>query len=778
MQCRTSWDTLSAQRFLGWAVLWLASWFATQTWAAPAHYVTAYDGALAGSWVKSCWESTPLTIDWSAAAPGRTGTAIEVTFGADNGWDAFGLADRKPGWDNQYKYLNEFRKVEFDLYFEPGSADAESLIFILEDAGYAATPRLVDRIAGWSSMSTAQRYGTWHHVTVDLPTLQPQIARFAQFLFFNNSGSAQPHFRLMNVRLGWDDDTTPPSVTLGAATLNATYDQLTLQFASNEPARYYVEYGTTAYDQTLAGPADTWATSHTATLTGLIPGTTYRYRIVALDHRTDPTATPNAGTSTGTYAVPAKPTTAPQLSGLTAGDLAGKRATLTWSTNRPCTASIAYHKTGQAALTRTFSDLQSSRACVLDLLEPNTAYSATVQVTDAFNLSTSQTVAFTTGASGTPSVTITIQPAASHPISPWIYGINFYADIPAAPRNLTLNRQGGNRWTAYNWENNASNAGSDWYYSNDGYLGASNTPAETVRSIIAADRARGTASLITVQLQGYVAADKNGSVDLHDPNHLATRFKQVVFKKPTAFTTTPATGDAYVYMDEFLWTLRQKLGTDLYSDPTTPTLINLDNEPELWPSTHAEIQSGPPPVADYLQRTVALCSAIKDLAPTAITVGPAHYGFNGIVNWQNADGFSDAYWFTDRYLADLKAASLTYGRRLLDVYDIHWYSEAQAEGTRITNLTGTTLTETQIQAIVQSPRSLWDTTYREDSWVADYCGGPVYILKRLQDKIDAVWPGTGLAIGEYNNGGANHIAGTIAQADNLGLFGQMGVYLA
>jgi hypothetical protein len=231
-------------------------------------------------------------------------------------------------------------------------------------------------------------------------------------------------------------------------------------------------------------------------------------------------------------------------------------------------------------------------------------------------------------------------------------------------------------------------------------------------------------------------------------------------------------------MDEFLWALDQKIPGDIYADAVTPTFVQLDNEPELWPGTHAEIQTGAPTVADYDQKTVSLCKAIKDLAPTAKIFGPVHYGFNGIVNWQNSGGFSSTYWFTDKYLADLKAASQTDGRRLLDVYDFHWYSEAQGDGTRIVGLTGSTLSASQVQAIVQSPRSLWDPTYRETSWIADYLGGPIHILDRLQQKIDAVWPGTGLSITEYDNGGDNHIAGAIAQADNLGIFGQQGLFAA
>jgi hypothetical protein len=115
----------------------------------------------------------------------------------------------------------------------------------------------------------------------------------------------------------------------------------------------------------------------------------------------------------------------------------------------------------------------------------------------------------------------------------------------------------------------------------------------------------------------------------------------------------------------------------------------------------------------------------------------------------------------------------------VDVYDFHWYSEATDGTTRVTNLTGATLTAAQVQAIVQSPRSLWDTTYKENSWIAnDVLGGPIYILGRLQSRIAAEFPGMKISITEYNNGGGQHIAGTIAEADNLGIFGAQRVFAA
>src|SRR5688572_3455287 len=64
-------------------------------------------------------------------------------------------------------------------------------------------------------------------------------------------------------------------------------------------------------------------------------------------------------------------------------------------------------------------------------------------------------------------------------ISSLIYGINEDLRGLEAQR-WGLIRLGGNRYTAYNWENNASNAGADWSFQNDDYLSDSAEPAAPV----------------------------------------------------------------------------------------------------------------------------------------------------------------------------------------------------------------------------------------------------------------------------------------------------------
>jgi hypothetical protein len=387
-------------------------------------------------------------------------------------------------------------------------------------------------------------------------------------------------------------------------------------------------------------------------------------------------------------------------------------------------------------------------------------------------------------------VTVTVNPSSKHPISPYIYGINNAAEVDGLPTALTLDRRGGNRSTAYNWETNASNAGKDWQYQNDNGGGnGQEPPGSAALDLIATDQRDGMASVMTVQMQGLVAGDTNGPVSVANPPD-KSRFKKVFYEKKTVtnepFTVTPSVSDDYVYMDEFVWAVDQKFkGQNIFgAKPSTqPVFISLDNEPELWNTTHLEVQGKTPISADsYIARTVSLATALKKQFPDVVVFGPAHYGFMGIYSWsaQLSASPSGNNWFTDKYFGALRKAATAFGKPLVDVYDFHWYPEAtDSAGTRIVSLMGPTLTSDQVQAIVQSPRSLWDRTYQEKSWISNnVLGQPIDILHRLQSRIDSENPGMKLAITEYDNGGGQHIAGTIAQADNLGVFGAYSLFAA
>src|SRR5690349_3165598 len=54
--------------------------------------------------------------------------------------------------------------------------------------------------------------------------------------------------------------------------------------------------------------------------------------------------------------------------------------------------------------------------------------------------------------------------ANRHAISPEIYGVAFASATDLADLNVPLNRNGGNATSRYNWQLDASNRGSDWYF--------------------------------------------------------------------------------------------------------------------------------------------------------------------------------------------------------------------------------------------------------------------------------------------------------------------------
>jgi mannan endo-1,4-beta-mannosidase len=134
----------------------------------------------------------------------------------------------------------------------------------------------------------------------------------------------------------------------------------------------------------------------------------------------------------------------------------------------------------------------------------------------------------------------------------------------------------------------------------------------------------------------------------------------------------------------------------------------------------------------------------------------------------------------------MKLASDKSGKRLLDVLDIHWYSEATADH-RINVVAAQT--DKDRMARMQAPRSLWDSTYAENSWISkwqtpklpvtnfsDPTPGPIMLLPHIFASIGKYFPGTKLSITEYNYGEANHVTGGIATADYLGIIGRDGVY--
>jgi hypothetical protein len=371
-------------------------------------------------------------------------------------------------------------------------------------------------------------------------------------------------------------------------------------------------------------------------------------------------------------------------------------------------------------------------------------------------------------------VDLTIDPGKpGRHISPLIYGHNQVRD--PGRYGVSSLRAGGNRFTAYNWENNASNAGRDFMFQSDGFLVAGSTtpdaPGEAVRPMLEAAHELGAAAIVTIPIVDYVAADKLGDGDVtRTADYLTTRFKQ---NRPTRggggppSSSVPDLTDAFVYQDEFVTWL-------VNTFPDASLMFSLDNEPDLWNLTHKEVHPQSVMYDELIKRNSDYARAIKGVWPWAPVLGFVSYGWQGYLSLNGAPdaGKGD---FVDYYLTQMKAAEDSEGARLIDYLDLHWYPEAQgiaASGAAVRIvLANPDSAPGMVDARVQAPRSLWDPDYREQSWI----GGPIALIPRMRQKIEAHYPKTQLAFTEWNYGGGGDMSGAVATADVLGVFGREGV---
>ncbi len=368
-------------------------------------------------------------------------------------------------------------------------------------------------------------------------------------------------------------------------------------------------------------------------------------------------------------------------------------------------------------------------------------------------------------------------------ISPYLYGVNSGADMSLVSAKAL--RLGGNRMSAYNWENNMSNAGSDYKNMSDFYL-ITNVADEFKRvpGGAALDAAKTSAdnnvpyTLLTLQMLGYVASGKRGSVSEENAAPSEYWYK-VENRKNGDFSLEPDKKDDAVYMDEYMNYLFDKVGK---SDGGGFKGFALDNEPALWQHTHSRIQQGPLSCEELVKKSVELSSLVKDMDGNADVFGPALFGYSafdsfaGAPDWEQLKADNNYRWFIDYYLDEMKKAENEQGRRLLDVLDLHFYTEAKGVcGERSCNHYDN---DGCVQARLDSTRSLYDPDYHENSWITDTGAKFFPLMPNVKQSIDTYYPDTKIAFTEYNFGGGDHISGAVTEADALGIFAEYGVYFS
>ncbi len=110
----------------------------------------------------------------------------------------------------------------------------------------------------------------------------------------------------------------------------------------------------------------------------------------------------------------------------------------------------------------------------------------------------------------TPSAYVDVNTAANvHAIDPDIYGAAFATTAQIQALNLTINREGGNASDTYNWQADASNHASDWYYES---IAGGSGDGQSMDAFVSQTNAGGAAADLTIPILPYVASlGPNGS---------------------------------------------------------------------------------------------------------------------------------------------------------------------------------------------------------------------------------------------------------------------------
>jgi hypothetical protein len=231
-------------------------------------------------------------------------------------------------------------------------------------------------------------------------------------------------------------NTTTTSANFLVATLSAapiignvnveyiTSSSATINWTTDVPSSGMVNYGTTTGYGSTSALNSTLSTTHSMTLSGLTPSTTYNFDVVSA-------ASASSTSANQTFATGAASVTAPNISYLGSYGYSNTGATISWSTDVPATTVVAYGTTtalGQFSPVQ--STLSSNHGVVLTGLAPGTTYYYVASSTGANGAAGySAESSFTT--TGTFSLVPIISNVASSNLTPTSATITWTTNVPS-----------------------------------------------------------------------------------------------------------------------------------------------------------------------------------------------------------------------------------------------------------------------------------------------------------------------------------------------------------
>jgi hypothetical protein len=375
-----------------------------------------------------------------------------------------------------------------------------------------------------------------------------------------------------------------------------------------------------------------------------------------------------------------------------------------------------------------------------------------------------------------------------HPIRDEIYGACQMGPDQVAAYGLPMQRWGGNRSSRFNWKVNADNAGRDWFFKNGGSPVADPADGAWVK-FVRTNQAAGASTYLTVPMLGFVSKDHEShafsvkkygaqqAVEMGHPdvgNGIAANGEPV---RGNDWRDTSVESSPGFIADGVRLVVRQ-CGRAGAPKPGVRYWV-LDNEPMLWHDTHRDVRPKPLGYDELWDRTVQYAEAIKRADPSARVAGFCSWGWTDLF-YSAADEGGDRYatkpdhrdhdrvplaeWFIKK-CGEYKKA---HGKPLVDVFDFHWYPQAELGGRGPYLGTGMDVPFNQLR--LRTTGDLWDPAYRPESWIKNTGDGkPAMLLRRVREWVAKHNPGMEICVGEYNFGGGDNISGALAQADVFGI---------
>jgi len=190
-------------------------------------------------------------------------------------------------------------------------------------------------------------------------------------------------------------DITPPVIS-NIQVSNITLTSALITWTTDENADSIVHYGTTTNYQWLAGDSATSTKTHSVSLTNLLPGTTYHYKVTSKDTSGNISESSDATFSTQ------PDTTPPTISNVSSPVVDRNSATITWNTDEPATSKVEYSTSSDLSNSTTTSEITDPRlehsVIIPNLLSQETYYYRAISRDIAGNIATSDIYSFTTKA--------------------------------------------------------------------------------------------------------------------------------------------------------------------------------------------------------------------------------------------------------------------------------------------------------------------------------------------------------------------------------------------